>query len=393
MQGGAADRLPVAHAIECYLGLTETFIQEYLEAFRRVRPVIVARRREHQDVHPLPAEASLHLPPRRGTAAWTIAALRRRARGGDPHLEWVLGAEGVRLIHAHYGPMACQLLDPVERTGLPLVTSFYGYDASMKEVVAGLGERYRRLFRLGSVFLVEGPAMKARLERLGCPPEKLKIQRIAIDPERYRFRPREAPSEGPVILLQCGRMVAKKDYPTALRALALARRQDPRLCLRLLGDGPERTAVEELTRELQLEGAVTSLGARPRADFIEELDRAHVYLQPSRSAPDGDTEGGAPTTLLEAQAAGLPVLGTRHADIPYVVREGESALLCEEGDVGALAGNMIALAAEAHRWPAMGRSGRAWIEERHHVRTLTRQLEDLYMEIAREELSRSGGTS
>lgn len=369
----------VAQVMDCYLGLTETFIHEYLAAFRRVRPFVIASRFENLDAFPLPAGATLHRsPPRRGTAAWLRSAVLGRLGDGDPHIESILAKEGARLIHAHFGPAASRLADVRRRTGLPLVTSFYGYDASVAGVVSEFADAYRRLFDVGDLFLVEGPAMRARLEALGCPSSKLKIQKIAIDPGRYRFRERTDPGTGPVTILQCGRMVPKKGYPDALVALAEARRTDRRLQLRVIGDGPERKGIEELIRRLELDDAVTLLGAQPREVFLAEMERAHLFLAPSLTAPDGDSEGGAPTTLLEAQACGLPILSTRHADIPQVVRENDSALLCAEGDRRALAANITQLAAGAARWPSMGRAGRAHVEANHDIGKLATELEINY---------------
>jgi colanic acid/amylovoran biosynthesis glycosyltransferase len=375
--------LPVAHVVERYLGLTETFIHEYLAAFRGVRPVVIARGLEHLELFPLPPGAELHQsPPARGTAAWAAAAVRRRLRGGEPHLEGILTDAGVKVVHAHYGPTACQVLDVCVRADLPLVTSFYGYDASMVGVLHEFEERYRSLFARGAAFLVEGSAMKQKLVALGCPPHKLHLQRIAIDPARYPFRLRARSAQGTVTILQCGRMVPKKGYDLALRALAEARRRDPGLRLRILGDGPERESLTALISELGLDEAVTLLGRGPRTLFLEELARADLYLQPSRVGPDGDSEGGAPTTLLEAQASGLPVLSSRHADIPEIVREGESALLVEEEDVAGLAEALLSLARSPERWPGMGRAGRAHVEAHHDVRKLASALEALYGTLA-----------
>src|SRR5262249_50078294 len=155
----------------------------------------------------------------------------------------LLVQHGARLVHAHYGPTACSLLETRRRAKIPLVTSFYGYDVSVASVLSEFADRYRRLFDLGDAFLVEGTAMKRKVEAIGCPSSKVRLQRIAIDPMRYRFRAREDPGEGPITLLQCGRMVPKKGYPVALRALAEARRHDRRLRLRILGDGPMRGSI------------------------------------------------------------------------------------------------------------------------------------------------------
>ncbi len=67
-----------------------------------------------------------------------------------------------------------------------------------------------------------------------------------------------------------------------------------------------------------------------------------MLIHPSVTATDGDSEGGAPTILLEAQAIGTPVVTTRHADIPHVVPEGAGVYLCAEHDVDALGEALVA---------------------------------------------------
>src|SRR5206468_10582768 len=94
--------------------------------------------------------------------------------------------------------------------------------------------------------------------------------------------------------------------------------------LRLIGDGELRSRIEALARELGIGDEVVFLGAQPHARFREELLRAHLFLSPSVTAADGDTEGGAPVGIIEASATGMPVVATRHADIPEVIRHGET---------------------------------------------------------------------
>ena len=380
----AASPLPaVAHVMECFLSPTETFIHDYLVAFRSVRPVVIARQLANQERFPLPAAAVVRRsPPRRGTIAWAVSALARRVQGGNPHMRRILRREGVRLMHAHFGPTACGLLDMRREVGLPLVTSFYGYDVSIAGVLKEFNDAYRRLFDLGDAFLVEGSAMRRTLETLGCPSSRIRIQRIAVDPSRYRFAERSEPGGGEIVILQCGRMVPKKGFPETVKAFAKVRARHPRARLRLVGDGPERPRVEEAIRALDLGAAVTLTGALSREALFAEMDRAHIYVQASRVAPDGDSEGGAPTTLLEAQACGLPVLSTLHADIPEIVQAGRSALLVPEGDADALATEMERLVARPDLWGAMGRAGRAHIEENHDVRRRARELEILYARLA-----------
>jgi colanic acid/amylovoran biosynthesis glycosyltransferase len=105
-------------------------------------------------------------------------------------------------------------------------------------------------------------------------------------------------------------------------------------------------------------------------------------LQPSRTASDGDTEGGAPTVLIEAQAAGKPVLTTRHADIPEIVRPGESAVVVPENDAAALGDALIDLLSHPERWRDMGSAGRRHVEAEHDIHRQMERLEALYDRLA-----------
>jgi len=169
----------------------------------------------------------------------------------------------------------------------------------------------------------------------------------------------------------------------ALAALGQALAERPFPCrVVLIGDGPERPRVLEAIALAGLRDRVELLGTQPYARVIEELGRCHVLLQTSVRAADGDTEGGAPVILLDAQAAGVPVVATHHADIPEYVRAGESGLLADEGDVDAIAGHIRALVDEPERWDEMGRAGRRHVEAAYNARIQASQLEQIYDQYA-----------
>jgi len=101
--------------------------------------------------------------------------------------------------------------------------------------------------------------------------------------------------------------------------------------------------VERKIANYQMRGYTKLLGFQSHETCIAEMDAADIFIHPSVTAANGDSEGGAPTTILEAQACGLPVLSTTHADIPNVVVPGGSALLTPERDVDALSVNLLTL--------------------------------------------------
>ena len=103
-----------------------------------------------------------------------------------------------------------------------------------------------------------------------------------------------------------------------------------------------------------------------------------------RKHEDGDTEGGAPVTLLEAQASGMPVVSTLHADIPEVVPNHQSGFLVPERDAPAIADRVIYLIKNHTLWAKLGSSGRKFVEENYNVFNQNKSLENIYSELINE---------
>lgn len=290
----------------------------------------------------------------------------------------------VRLLHAHFGYTGCQVLRVKHKTGLPLITTFYGEDISALPEVDDWSKAYSQLFAEGDLFLVEGPHMKHRLLEIGCPSEKADIQRIALHIKKYPFRQRFPKGRGKAVrLLFCGRFREKKGLIYALKAVRCAHARYPDLEFHVIGDGELRPQVERTIDLYQMRAYTKLLGFQTHQCMIREMDAADIFIHPSVTAKNGDSEGGAPTTILEAQACGLPVLSTTHADIPNVVVPGKSALLASERDTETLSNHLCSLLSEPERWENMGMSGRAFVERNHNVDTEVKLLETKYYTLAK----------
>lgn len=375
----------VAHLIDPYLFLTGSWIHTQLERNRDFRHLVLCQRTENLDLFPHePVRAALESA---GPAARAWRRLVVRVRGTypvEPYRRWI-AEEGAVLLHAHFGWEGCRALRLRERTGLPLATSFYGLDASREVRRPHWRRRYRALFRSGERFFVEGSHMAARLVEAGAPRESVRVVPLGIDLERIPFRPRGlAPGEAPRILFS-GSLREKKGAPDAVAAFARVRTSHPDARLVILGDGDRRREVEEAIAGGGCAEAVDLRGYVGYGEYIEELGRAHLLIAPSRTAADGDTEGGAPMTIIEAQAAGLPVVSTTHCDIPEVTVPGASALLAPEGDVEALARNLRALLEDPASWSRRGEAGRRHVEARHDAgRQAARMAEEYRLLLGRE---------
>lgn len=123
------------------------------------------------------------------------------------------------------------------------------------------------------------------------------------------------------------------------------------------------------------------LGYQPHEVFLREAAVSHLFLSPSVVAADGDTEGGAPVSIIEAQATGMPVLATTHADIPEVTRPGVSAFLVPERDVDALEERLAYMLDHPERWAEMGMAGRAHVQQEFDSLTQGKRLEGLYRKL------------
>jgi colanic acid/amylovoran biosynthesis glycosyltransferase len=316
--------------------------------------------------------------------------MRRRIKPRRPDLKYdvprtfeVLNRYDVRVLHAHFGYTGSQVLPVRKRTGLPLITTFYGHDISALARSTRWRQAYAQLFVQGDVFLVEGPSMRRRLVDLGCPPEKAGVQRIALHLDNYPFRQRLPKRRGETVrVLFCGRFLEKKGLIYALDAVRRARDRFSDLEFRLVGDGELRPQVERAIERYQMGSYTVLVGFQSHRRLIEEMDRADIFIHPSVTAADGDSEGGAPTTILEAQACGLPIVSTMHADIPSVVVPGQSALLAPERDADTLSRHLCALLRAPEKWATMGLRGRAFLEQYHNMDIEALALEDRYYSLA-----------
>ncbi len=373
--------IKIAHVMRVYLEQPETFIWQYIHNFTRVTPVVIARRTMNLDQFPV---ANGFIKPTYGpklSYPWTMDNIYRRIFH-DPsgYAASIIKRNNVKAIHAHFGPLGFSYLPLSISLNIPLIVNFYGYDLSRNDIILENRTAYTELFEHGTRFLVEGPVMRKKLTSIGCPDEKISIQRIAINLENYKFKVRSWDEKRPVRLLFAGRFVEKKGLEFALRALAKVKK-DFVFRFRIIGAGELEEQLHSLANTLGFDKEIEWLGMKTHRDVIEEINNCDILIQPSVTARNGDSEGGAPTVILEAQACGVPVITTTHADIPYITVNSKSAMLSSERDVEHLERNIRYLLNTSAVWAEMGTLGRKHVECYHDVKKEVIALENMYKEI------------
>jgi L-malate glycosyltransferase len=236
---------------------------------------------------------------------------------------------------------------------------------SRRDRVVGVGEAVRQ----------------ALIHNEGIPGRRVGVLYNGIDVDAFgaavdRSAARRELGVGPddFVLLQVARLDYLKDHATAVRTLARVVAQAPQVRLVLVGDGPERAGVEAQLHALNVTDKVRFLGTR--ADVARLLHGADAFLLTSISE-------GIPLTVIEAMAAGLPVIATDVGGLREVVDDGVTGLLAPAKDDAALASHVLRLAADADLRRAMGDAGRARAKRYFDESRKADDYQRLYHELGR----------
>lgn len=172
-----------------------------------------------------------------------------------------------------------------------------------------------------------------------------------------------------LVVVWLGVLAPVKRVPALVRALADA----PGVRLRLVGDGPERAAVEAAAERAGVTDRVELLGHRH--DPAAELDRADVLALPSAAE-------ACPMAVLQGMARGLPVVASRAGGIPEVVRDGRDGLLVRTGDDRALAAALVRLRDDRALRRCLGAEARHRVERTFTIGHCATELEQIYGDLA-----------
>ena len=238
---------------------------------------------------------------------------------------------------AHFGPAgvtAAKLRELGVIRG-KIATIFHGIDISSREVLNHYTPEYQQLFRRGDLMLPISDLWAGRLQKMGCPREKIAVSRMGVDMTRFSPRPVKAPAT-PLEIISVARLTEKKGLHVAIEACRQLKEQGMAFRYRILGIGPWERRLRTLIEQYQLEDVVDMPGFKPSHEVKEMLDDADVFLLPSVTGADGDMEG-IPVALMEAMAVGIPVVSTLHSGIPELVEADKSGWLVPENDARALA--------------------------------------------------------
>ncbi len=324
----------------------------------------------HSDTR-LHAAAYLLAPLFAASEFWLLHRLTQREQFDAIHAHWVIPNGFVAALVAQIH-------------NIPLVISLHGSDIFMAQRRAIFQPIVRWTFRRAAAVTACGPDLYAGAVELGADPERTEVVPWGADPVVFG-EPQEL---GPLrqqlglvadqpVLLSLGRLVRKKGIDDLIRALPPLIERHPGLRCIIAGDGPEAAPLQRLARELGVHEQVHFVGNVRWDRVLQYFQLCTLFVASSIHDENGNADA-MPTTLLEAMAAGRPIVATRVNGIPLVVDHGKTGLVVAERDPTQLAAAIGELLADPQRRASFGRAARQRVEQELNWHAVARKLVHMY---------------
>ena len=256
----------------------------------------------------------------------------------------ILKKNNVKLVHAHFGPSAIEIYPVAKRLNVPLIVSFYGYDASQLLSNKKYLNDLKKIFEY-ALILAMSNYMFEKLKMLNPKRENIYKLYLGIDLSKFPLIERKPLVKKyhdgeEIICLQISNFVEKKGHKYTIKAFSELLKEYNRCKLILGGAGKMLSEIKILTSKLGISDKVEFINNVNPEDLFTFMKKADLFFHHSVTSSKGDQEG-IPTVITEAMATGLPVISTYHAGIPELIQDGVNGFLVKEKDIDGYINIMI----------------------------------------------------
>jgi colanic acid/amylovoran biosynthesis glycosyltransferase len=259
--------------------------------------------------------------------------------------------------------------------GVPLMGVFGGSDVNKEFLMPRYRANYEELISIPAArFLTVADYLRKKLISYGGQSNRLFTWHRGVDLDRVKpAEHAQADQNRPVKALVTARLLEVKGHEFLVKALGLLRQRNIDVELHALGDGPLQGELEQLANQLGVTDLVKFHGHVSHATVREMLSQADLYVHPSVKCSEGKIEG-VPNAVMEAHAAGLPVVASDSGGISEVVVADKTGFLVPERDPEALADRIAVLAKDRALRIEMGQRGRDHVRTEFALPTQSRRL-------------------
>lgn len=267
-----------------------------------------------------------------------------------------LRSHRVEVVLGEWLDFSAPWFEALRLTDLRFFAHAHGYDVSRAWLAkADWKENYRR-FNAAAGVIVMSETCRRALVSIGLSAARIHVIPYGVDVSSHPPEPIPA-SDRIIRCLAVGRMVGKKAPIVLLDAFRRAAELFPQLQLDYIGGGNLLAAAQQYVRICELGDRVRLHGTATHDAVVSAMRRADIFLQHSVTDSDTGDEEGLPVAILEAMAAGLPVISTHHAGIPEAVAEGETGILVDEWDSRGMSEAILNCAHDAALRRRLGHAG------------------------------------
>jgi colanic acid/amylovoran biosynthesis glycosyltransferase len=374
----------VASYCTTFLKREMAHIYRQVTGMRQCKTFVMTKSRLNAERYPFDDIELVGRPTKNFLRRFYLKYIRRAEavvyRGEFQVLDNILRRRGAQLMHIYFGHTGVHLLPFIKAWDKPCLVSFHGADITVREHQPGYAAQLRELLQTVPLVLARSQSLRDQLLELGCPPERLALNRTGVPLEQFPFVQRTLPEDGRWQVVQACRLIPKKGLVTSLQAFARFREHYPNATFVIAGDGPMREELQRWIGKLGLEKCVQFPGFLGQTKLHELYQSSHIFSHPSELMEDSNQEG-IPNSMLEAMSTGLPVVATWHGGIPEAVEDGVNGFLVPEKDPQALCEAMRRIAASAELWSKMGRDASDFIMANFEQRAQIDHLERLYQRV------------
>ena len=283
--------------------------------------------------------------------------------------------EGFRHLHAHFAGMAARTAYWVGQFfGIP-----YSFTAHANDIFAP------RDFVVSLPKLIEAAAAvvtvseySARDLKTRFPASAAKVRRIYNGVSLSRFHPPD-PGSGIPAIVSIGRLIEKKGFADLINACALLTSRRRGFNCEIIGEGPLEETLRAQIASADVKNCVRLVGPQTQAEIALRLSHATIFVLPCTREEDGGMDN-LPTVIMEAMAAGLPVISTPLGGIPEMVEQDVNGELVPERDPAAICAAIERLISDPERARRLGDRGRQIAQEKFSIETSARALIELFQE-------------
>jgi colanic acid/amylovoran biosynthesis glycosyltransferase len=282
------------------------------------------------------------------------------------------------VIHCHFGNESVRFMDNFNRTDIPVVISFHGYDGTQFDDKKSYCKKLKSIFDRPNVFPVFcSKYLRGRVGKMGVDVRKGYLLYYGVNLEQFR-RKSSAPRDTGIQFIQVSSFAPQKGHVVTVEAIRKFREKHPGTNVKFIFGGTGSTELDRtraLVKKYGLEHAIQFIGELDAEGVRSWLEKSHIFMHHSVTGPDGETEG-LPNAIIEAMAMEMPVLSSWHAGIPELVIDSKNGFLVKEHDVNTYVEKMEAIMS----WDYQP-DNRTRVLEMCDLKSHTAQLLDIYTKV------------